>query len=59
MLNIAALLFWFLIIALIVLFFVSLTLYIARVLGQGRQKQRDEIERKLDRIIELLEQGKK
>ncbi|WP_409292751.1 DUF4083 family protein [Peribacillus sp. SCS-37] len=59
MLNIAALLFWFLIIALIVLFFISLTLYIARALGRDKQKQRDEIEKKLDRIIELLEQDKK
>ncbi|RWR04840.1 DUF4083 domain-containing protein [Siminovitchia fortis] len=47
-------------ILLIVLFFVSLTLYVRRIsINQRKRAQNNtKIEQKLDRIIELLEQGK-
>ncbi|WP_313957123.1 DUF4083 domain-containing protein [Siminovitchia fortis] len=58
--NIGDIVFQMIFILLIVLFFVSLTLYVRRIsINQRKRVQNNaKIEQKLDRIIELLEQGK-
>ncbi|MBK5425106.1 DUF4083 domain-containing protein [Bacillus mycoides] len=59
--NIFALIYFFLVIGLIVLFFVSFTLFIKRLLQNNTMKKQHVINmnQKLDRIIELLEKDKK
>ena len=56
--NIFALIYFCLVIGLIVLFFVSFTLFIKRLL-QKRKQHVINMNQKLDRIIELLEKDKK
>lgn len=55
-----SILYWVFIIGLIVLFIVSFTLFVRRMLINAtvKSKQSVRIEKKLDRIIELLEQEK-
>ncbi|MED1403524.1 DUF4083 domain-containing protein [Bacillus mycoides] len=59
--NIFALIYFCLVIGLIVLFFVSFTLFIKRLLQNNTMKKQHVINmnQKLDRIIELLEKDKK
>ncbi|QWG55716.1 DUF4083 domain-containing protein [Bacillus mycoides] len=59
--NIFALIYFGLVIGLIVLFFVSFTLFIKRLLQNNTMKKQHVINmnQKLDRIIELLEKDKK
>ncbi|MGG0207415.1 DUF4083 domain-containing protein [Bacillus mycoides] len=59
--NIFALIYFCLVIGLIVLFFVSFTLFIKRLLRNNTLKKQHVINmnQKLDRIIELLEKDKK
>ncbi|MBE7120889.1 DUF4083 domain-containing protein [Bacillus cereus] len=58
--NIFTLIYTFLIIVLIVLFFISFTLFIRRLLRNNSAKKQHVINmnQKLDRIIELLEKDK-
>lgn len=59
--NIFTLIYFCLVIGLIVLFFVSFTLFIKRLLQNNNLKKQHVINmnQKLDRIIELLEKDKK
>ncbi|QWG63303.1 DUF4083 domain-containing protein [Bacillus mycoides] len=59
--NIFVLIYFCLVIGLIVLFFVSFTLFIKRLLQNNTLKKQHVINmnQKLDRIIELLEKDKK
>ncbi|NUC18669.1 DUF4083 domain-containing protein [Bacillus mycoides] len=59
--NIFALIYFGLVIGLIVLFFVSFTLFIKRLLQNNTMKKQHVINmnQKLERIIELLEKDKK
>ncbi|TPV46839.1 DUF4083 domain-containing protein [Bacillus dicomae] len=59
--NIFTLIYTCLVIGLVVLFFLSFTLFIRRVLQNGAAKKQHVINmnEKLDRIIELLEKDKK
>ena len=58
--NIFTLIYICLVIGLIVLFFISFTLFIKRVLQSSAVKQQVmHMNQKLDRIIELLEKDKK
>ena len=59
--NIFTLIYTCLVIGLVVLFFLSFTLFIRRVLQNGAVKKQHVINmnEKLDRIIELLEKDKK
>ncbi|GAB6434793.1 MULTISPECIES: DUF4083 domain-containing protein [unclassified Bacillus (in: firmicutes)] len=59
--NIFTLIYTCLVIGLIVLFFLSFTLFIRRVFLNSAAKKQHEINmnKKLDRIIELLEKDKK
>nr|WP_304217244.1 DUF4083 family protein [Fredinandcohnia onubensis] len=58
--NVASLFFLGIVIILVVLFVVSFTLFIRRILIQSsiKRNQSVEIEKKLDKIIELLEKDK-
>ncbi|KAA0766157.1 DUF4083 domain-containing protein [Bacillus sp. SH5-2] len=59
--NIFTLIYTCLVIGLIVLFFLSLTLFIRRILQNNAAKKQHvmNMNQKLDRIIELLEKDKK
>jgi len=58
--NVGDIIFQLIFILLIILFFVSLTLFIRRmsVTQRKRAENNTKVEQKLDRIIELLEQDK-
>ncbi|MFX3635820.1 MAG: DUF4083 domain-containing protein [Candidatus Pristimantibacillus sp.] len=58
--NVASVVYLGIIIGLIVLFIVSFTLFIRRLLINSSVKnQTDEIEKKLDKIIDLLEKDRR
>ena len=58
--NVASIFFFGIVIILVVLFVVSFTLFIRRILNKSsiKSNQSVEIEKKLDKIIDLLEKDK-
>ncbi|MBP3952521.1 DUF4083 domain-containing protein [Bacillus suaedae] len=59
--NILGVIFQFVFLGLIVLFVISFTLFIRRLLLNSKEKASDmnEVEKKLDKIIEILEKDKR